>query len=295
MIINRANLQGLYTGFKVIFQNAFAGAQPQYQKIATLVPSSTSQENYKWLGDIPGMREWIGERVIQNLSAHDYTIKNKDFELTIGIDRNDIEDDTLGLYNPMMQQMGYTTALHPDEIVFPLLGKGFTTECYDKVTFFGAHKIGKKSYTNKGTKKLTPAAYEAARAFMLGILKEDGTPCRITPNLLVVPPQLESAAKRILFAETDELGKTNINKGTAELLVLPELASTPEYWFLLDVSKPIKPLIFQQRKKPVFESKINMSDDNVFFEKKYIYGVDSRDNAGYGLWQLAYGSTGEEA
>ena len=38
-----------------------------------------------------------------------------------------------------------------------------------------------------------------------------------------------------------------------------------------------------------------MRDDNVFFEKKYIYGVDSRDNAGYGLWQLAYGSTGEEA
>ena len=29
--------------------------------------------------------------------------------------------------------------------------------------------------------------------------------------------------------------------------------------------------------------------------KEYLYGVDGRYNAGYGLWQLAYGSTGEEA
>ena len=45
------------------------------------------------------MREWIGDREIQNLSASDYTIKNKDYELTVGVDRNDIEDDTLGIYN----------------------------------------------------------------------------------------------------------------------------------------------------------------------------------------------------
>ena len=34
-------------------------------------------------------------------------------------------------------------------------------------------------------------------------------------------------------------------------------------------------------------------DDNVFFKKEFIYGVDARCNAGYGLWQLAFGSTGE--
>lgn len=48
---------------------------------------------YAWLGDIPGMREWIGDREVQNLTASDYTIKNKDFELTVGVDRNAIEDD----------------------------------------------------------------------------------------------------------------------------------------------------------------------------------------------------------
>lgn len=56
------------------------------------VPSVSRDESYKWLGQIPRMREWVGEREIQNLSASDYTIKNKDFELTIAVPRNDIED-----------------------------------------------------------------------------------------------------------------------------------------------------------------------------------------------------------
>ena len=30
-------------------------------------------------------------------------------------------------------------------------------------------------------------------------------------------------------------------------------------------------------------------------EKKFVYGVDARGNAGYTLWQLAYGSTGTGA
>ncbi len=64
-----------------------------WQKVATLVPSEAGEESYKWLGKIPRMREWIGDRQIQNLTASDYTIKNKDFEVTVGVDRNDIEDD----------------------------------------------------------------------------------------------------------------------------------------------------------------------------------------------------------
>jgi phage major head subunit gpT-like protein len=37
------------------------------------------------------------------------------------------------------------------------------------------------------------------------------------------------------------------------------------------------------------------TDQNVFMKKQFLYGVDCRDNAGFGLWQMAYGSTGETA
>lgn len=56
--------------------------------------------------------------------------------------------------------------------------------------------------------------------------------------------------------------------------------------------RPVKPLIYQQRKKAKFVSKTNETDDNVFMSKKFIYGADSRGNAGFGFWQMAYGSDG---
>ena len=120
MIINPQNLRGIYTGFNTLFTQAFSSQQPTYERIATVVPSTTDSETYAWLGDIPGMKEWIGDREIQNLTGSDYTIKNKDFELTVGVDRNAIEDDKIGLYRPSIQMLGESAAMHPDELVYDL-------------------------------------------------------------------------------------------------------------------------------------------------------------------------------
>ncbi|WP_113673489.1 Mu-like prophage major head subunit gpT family protein [Vallitalea guaymasensis] len=293
MQINQAVLKNIYIGFKTIFNKALQNTEPLYKKIATIVPSSTKTEEYKWLGKIPRMREWIGSRVIQNLGAHDYAIKNKSYELTISVDRDDIDDDTLGIYNPLMKEMGVSVASHPDDLVFGILKDGFTGKCYDKKTFFSdKHTVGKKTCSNMSTYKLTNETYGDARATMMSLLDEKEKPLKIKPNLLVVPPQLEAVGRRILLAEKEANGSDNIYYKSAELLVVPDLADKPTAWYLLDVSRPIRPLIFQQRKKPQFVSKTKETDENVFNDKEYIYGADSRDNAGYGLWQLAYGSTG---
>ncbi len=293
MIVNQAALQQIFIGLKTIFNKAFTEAKPLYEKIATVVPSSTKTESYKWLGKVPRMREWIGERVVQNLGAYDYEIKNKDFELTIAVDKNDIEDDTIGIYNPMAQSMGQSAAMHPDELVFALLPDGFAKKCYDGKSFFATnHKEGEsKEQSNKSTYKLTSETYGDARAALMSFIDEQGNPLNVSPNLLIVPPQLEGAARKILYAEQID-GTTNIYKDSAELLVVSELSTHPTKWYLLDTTKPIKPFIFQQRKKPVFIAKDDEKDDNVFNKKEFLYGIDSRDNAGYGLWHLAYGSTG---
>ena len=87
-------------------------------------------------------------------------------------------------------------------------------------------------------------------------------------------------------------GTRNTMKGTAKPLVVPQLAGKDTAWFLMCTTMPVKPLIYQQRKKAKFVSKTNETDDNVFMSKRFIYGVDSRGNAGFGFWQMAYGSDG---
>lgn len=142
MIINQANLQILFTGYRASFQQGFAGVTPEWSQIATEVPSSTKTEKYGWLGQFPRIREWIGDRAIQSIGAHDYSITNKSFESTVSVPRDDIEDDTYGVFTPLMTEMGRSVAVFPDELVYGLAKQGFVSKCYDGEAFFSAtHKV----------------------------------------------------------------------------------------------------------------------------------------------------------
>ena len=218
MIINQAVLQGIYTSFSTIFKQAFAGASSMWEQVAMRAPSAGRSVDYKWLGDFPMMREWLGERVIKDLSGFNYEVVNKDFESTVEVDRNDIEDDQVGVYTPMVQGLGAAAKQHRDILVFGLLKDGFTTACYDGQYFFDTdHPVGGDSVSNSG-------------------------------------------------------------------------GGSGDPWFLMDLSRPVKPLILQVRKEPQFVAMDRPDDENVFMRKHYRYGVDDRKNTGFGFWQMAYGS-----
>lgn len=136
MIVNRANLESIFTGYKAAFQGGLGQHEAQWQSVATRVPSTTGTEEYGWLGQIPNVREWLGERHVHNLQLHDYTIKNRKFELTIAVDVDSIEDDTFGVFAPMFTEMGRSVAAHPDQLIWSLLKAGWSTACYDGQPFF---------------------------------------------------------------------------------------------------------------------------------------------------------------
>ena len=143
MNINHSNLAILNQAFSGAFRGALTGTTPMWGQAATLVPSTAAETKYAWLGQITRFREWIGERHIQSLAVHDYAIKNKTFENTVTVSREEIEDDQYGVYSPVMEQLGQDAALHPDELVFGLLKAGFTTPCYDGQYFFDTdHPVG---------------------------------------------------------------------------------------------------------------------------------------------------------
>jgi phage major head subunit gpT-like protein len=61
-------------------------------------------------------------------------------------------------------------------------------------------------------------------------------------------------------------------------------------WFLLDTSRAVKPVIWQKRQDYAFEAMVEPTNPHVFMNKEYVYGVDARVSAGFGLWQLGFGS-----
>ena len=64
MIINRANLDALRTGFSTLFKKGLGQTTSQFALVSTTVPSSTKEQRYGWLGKVPNVREWIGARVV---------------------------------------------------------------------------------------------------------------------------------------------------------------------------------------------------------------------------------------
>ncbi|MGX7911128.1 Mu-like prophage major head subunit gpT family protein [Klebsiella pneumoniae] len=302
MLVNKQNLKTIFIGLKKTFQNAFDQTPNDWQQIAMVVPSSTKEENYAWLSRFPKMREWVGEKVVKALEGFSYTIRNKDWETTIEVDRNDVEDDTMMGYAQEAQGAGQSAAELPADIIGRLLSGGFTNFCYDGQYFFDTdHPVGKGVASNKGTKALSAAtlaaaqaSFGAARAAMRNFKDDEGESLRIQPGLLVVPPALEDIANYLMTADRFPDNTPNIYKGTAKVLVWPGLATDTE-WYLFDVSKTVKPLVYQERKKPVFVEQTNMDSDDVFLMKKYKFGAEARSNGGYGFWQMAFGSTGVDA
>lgn len=131
MLRNAANILTLGRTFNATFQGALGQAEPQYPTVAMRVPSTTRETEYGWLGQIPNVREWLGDRVVHGLEAHEYTLKNRKFELTIGVKGDDIDDDNIGIYGPMFSEMGNAVGSHYDQLVWPMLNNGFANKCYD--------------------------------------------------------------------------------------------------------------------------------------------------------------------
>lgn len=152
MIINRSNMDLLFNAFNAAYLSGFGEFQAasEYDAITHTVTSTTAEETYSWLGDLNGMVEWLGDRQVDNFRQHDFRIKNKDFEKTVEVDRNSIEDDRYGVYSMRFSLLGQAVARHPNELVFPLLKKGHTTECYDGQFFFDTdHPAGNGTASNR--------------------------------------------------------------------------------------------------------------------------------------------------
>ncbi len=286
-----ANLADVSKGFSKVFNDALANQNEDYKKLVTEVKANTKTVDYRWIGAIPKMKEWVGDRSFNALTAQKYLIEKKNWEVSVEVDRDDIVYDNLGIVKPRIQAMAQECVEHYNELIFGLL-ENTTALCYDGKPFFSAqHAVGAQTQKNLLTLALNQTNFLTARAEMRGICNEHGKPLGIRPNLLVVPPELETAALQILAADTLANGQSNITKGMCELLVCDRL-TIANAWYLFDTTRVLKPLILQINKAPEFVAQDKPDSESNFMRRALRYGVDTEDNAGYGLWQLALKSQG---
>ncbi|OWV30186.1 Mu-like prophage major head subunit gpT family protein [Halomonas campaniensis] len=221
MNLTSANLRVLFQAYNTNFQQGFSSMGEQgalYEQFCTIVPSTTAVEVYPFLKSLPRMREWLGDRVIHSLEGAAFSLKNRKFELTEGVSRDVIEDDTYGLYGPVFEEFGRSSREHPNELSVEVLEAN--PECYDGQPLFDAdHPV--------------------------------------------------------------------LNTAGSEVSVSNDMGGSGDAWYVMDLTRVIKPIVFQRRRDYNFRAITDLNDTQVFMSDNFMFGVDARVNAGPGLWQLA--------
>lgn len=292
------------------FDNAVKATMPFYPRLCTIVPSDGYDEEYGVLGSVPQVREWLGDRQFKDLRGAKFTIVNKEWESSLLIKKTDIRDNRLGMYRPVMQNLGARAARHPDKLLLSdLVVNGVSNACLDGQFMFDTdHSWGDSGtqdndLTTAIVDKSDPtvdefraAAVTALQQMLLfkddqGELLHDDAVMGTNGGmelLALVPLNMWEVARKAftpgLFINS---GEQNVPIVIADVVPTPHFGADGDYWDLYRTDTPVKPYIFQAR-EPLTRQ---MKDVNDIETKDVKFMTSSRYNIGYGGWWNAVRTT----
>ncbi len=284
--------------------------------ISVLFDSDQESETYKWLGMVPGMREWVGGRQAKGFRENGITIFNKKFEATLDLPVDWLRRDKTGQIDIRINELAERAVGHYGELLSTLIanGTGSTSGlCYDGQYFFDSDHSEGESGTqlnlltntqvpalNVGT-ATTPTVAEAIKAiigviaYMLGYKDDQAKPMNSrAKNFLVMTsvtlwPYLVHA---ILGEDANgsnvikELKKQGFN---VNVEANPLLTYTTQF-VVFRTDAPAKALIRQEEEKLSVGAKAEGSEYE-FDNDAHQYGIKAIRNVGYGYWQYAAHAT----
>lgn len=286
------NILLLEKGLRADFVKAFNNGEDPKDVMSMIMKtkSSSDQEKYGWLGEVAQLTEWKDERKLRGLANFDYTIPNRDYESTLKIDKNVMEDDQLGNVQIRIRDLAARARTHPRKLFFDQVLRGDTELAYDGVPFFSVSHVESGSaqsniVTGTSSGPYTVAEFlvdfEAARSRMRNFQDDQGEP-RNEGELkleVVCSPDVESVLDKVLSADIIN-NTTNTLKGAAKKVVSSRLAG--EDWYLAETSGLLRPMVWQERKAITFE--LLNKGERAFMRKEILAGVDYRTGFGFGVW-----------
>lgn len=279
--------------------------------VSNYFTSDQESETYKWLGQVPVMREWIGGRNAKGFRENGITIENKHFEATLEVLVRELKRDKTGQVMVRVDELADRTNAHWAKLLSELIENAESTVCYDGQYFFDTdHAEGDSgSQSNKLSIDIStlptevhgsvtvPSVEELQLSILQMIqqiysLKDDqGEPLNENARefLIMVPTKMWNVAKAATAAPVITHGQTNIVQVMDEVRLSvtqnPRLSWTDKL-AVFRTDGAVKPMI-RQEEEPVMLKAIAEGSELEFNEDKHQYGVDTWRNVGYGFWQHA--------
>ncbi len=141
MDMSGEGMRSLRRGFKANFQAGLKEHTALIGILAETITSDDDEEIYGWLTSMPSLEEWVGARVVKQLSEHEYSVKNAPFEMTVSVPRKKIKRDKFGNYGLAMKGMGTAAAKWPDQLLTKAIVGSFDNVCFDGQAFIDADHV----------------------------------------------------------------------------------------------------------------------------------------------------------
>lgn len=293
-------------------------------KTAMQVTSKTSQTRHAWLNQLPAMRKWVGDRVVNNLRSNTLNIVNSKFENTIEITREEFEDDEYGLYKPLFPVMGRQAMATKDRMLIDACLIG-TTALWggDATAVFTAGR----TYGSATIDNYSVLAFDSLGSNLTTVIKKQrsylghgGQPLMVVPKVLVYGPNLYDTVHRAIKNQFSALATaagatstthvggdiSNPNANIVELTMSEYLVdgytdldgnaytNAGKAWFLVGESMGVRAgLIYQSRIEPELQdqrARFDASNTELFMQDKLQWGVRMRGAAFVGMPHLICGN-----
>lgn len=263
---------------------------PGLMGAAMVVQSNGAYEKLGWLGAMPAVRQYIGELNAKKLNDYDYTIRNLDWEASVPVEQNDLDDDQTGTIQMIPGLLVDRVMAHPEKLMIALATGGTSGLAYDGVAFFsnasGARVIDNLLAGTGTTLAQLDADLNAALVAMASFVDDQGEILNVKGDTIWCPMALKNSFDRLVNSMGDPTvtGGNTYNPYQGKFTVIGDArldAVDANDWYLLSTGGRAKPFVFSMRQtaRPSFEKKPA--------SKLWIASADGRWNAGYGLPHLA--------
>ncbi len=259
-MITSQQLELLKVGLTEVFWDNF-NKPSFYEKVFNVRNSDQAYEEFMHLAGLPNLYEWNSDGgelpIVGALQGDRVLFVHKDYGYMWTISKRLIRDNKYASVSSELVSSAGRSALHTVEaLATSVFAEAFTVNGYDGAPLCGTHNLlGGGTYTNKITSALSETALEEAITKFRRMVNERGQPIVLEPAYLIVPPELEFTAKKLINSTVNVYEGSsvrtpyeNVLRGMLEVIVNPYFTDAND-WFI--VSRPADhKLLFFWRERP---------------------------------------------
>jgi phage major head subunit gpT-like protein len=297
-MIDRAKVEAAFVVFSTVFDMKLSNTPVIYPQIATVIPGVSERVEFKWLGSIPTLKRWIGDRTLQRLRGETQALTTEWWANGIEVDVDDLNNEAkYGMIVKRIRSMAQAAARRMDDQVVSYYVNGFSGSLgvtYDNQYLYDTDHTAAGNGTgvlqsNLVTGAFTSVTFNTMLQKSMLLVDDEGEPIGVNIKRILAGPQNQLALRTVLKQEYQAGGATNVDAGMATGVISPRITGT--HWFGLS-DEEIASVILGIEVEPQFVSADDPRMFEMFMRRNALYGSHTKFGLCYGPWQASFGSLG---